>query len=140
MMMCRLLLSLFVLMAEFFGSSLLQRMVGLLLSLLEGGMAAILLLMIVTILGVYLIVVTSEQLSYTCAYCCRLVKDCDYEQHISSTCPDFLIECVFGCGEYITRKEMKQHCKYQCINTKQILSQQEEHEFPVNCFARQETH
>ena len=120
-------------------SSLLQRIESLLvLSLLEGGMATILLLIII-ILGVYLMVVTSEHLSYTCTYCWQLVKDCDYEQHISRICPDFLMECVFGCGEYIARKEMKQHCQYQCISARQILLQQEEHKFVVNCFARQES-
>ena len=49
------------------------------------------------------------------------------------------MECVFQCGEYIARKEMKQHCQYQCNNATQILSQQEEYKFAVTCFARQES-
>ena len=110
----------------------------LMFSLLEEMMAGILLLtMVTTILGVYLIF-TSEQLSYTCKYCWQQVKDCDYVHHIGRICPEFPIECVFECGEYITRKKMKQHCKYQCINAKQVLSQ-EEYKFVVNCFARQES-
>ena len=88
---------------------------------------------------IYLMVVTSEHLSYTCTYCWQPVKHCDYEQHISRICPELLMECVFECGEYIARKEMKQHCQYQCNNAKQILSQQEEYKFAVNCFARQES-
>ena len=101
--------------------------------------SVLLLSMIITILGVYLMVIISEHLSYTCTYCWQPVMDCDYEQQISRICPELLMECVFGCGEYIARKEMKQHCQYQCINAKQILSQQEEHKFAVKCFARQES-
>ena len=43
---------------------------------------------------IYLMVITSEHLSYTCTYCWQPVMDCDYEQHISRICPEFLIECV----------------------------------------------
>ena len=92
--------------------------------------SVLLLSMTITILGIYFMVVISEHLSCTCTYCWQPVKHCDYEQHISRICPEFLIECVFQCGEYIARKEMKQHCQYQCINAKQILSQQE-HKFAV---------
>ena len=77
---------------------------------------------------------------YTCKYCWQQVRRCDYEEHIERSCPDLPMECVFGCGECIARKMIKQHCQQhcqqQCNNAKRITSQQE---FVITCIAVQET-
>ena len=49
------------------------------------------------------------------------------------------MECMFECGEYITRKMMKQHCQQQCKNVKRILLQQQDDKFIVTCIAVQDT-
>ena len=76
---------------------------------------------------------------YACKYCWQQVRRCDYEEHIGRSCPDLPMECVFGCGEYIARKMMKQHCLQQCDITKRILLQQQDDKFVVTCIAIQET-
>ena len=52
--------------------------------------------------------------------------------------PDFPIECMFGCGEYIARKMIKRHCQQQCDNAKRILSPQDD-KFVITCIAVQDT-
>ena len=75
--------------------------------------------------------------TYTCKYCWQQVRRCDYEEHIGRSCPDLPMECVFGCGELVSRKMIKQHCQQQCDNAKRIISQ--DNKFVITCIAVQET-
>ena len=96
----------------------------------------LLLLMFIIILSIVYLMVTWKQLLYTCKYCWKIVRGCDYEEHIGRICLDLPVECVFGCGECIARKLMNHHCQQQCNNAKKILlQQQQEHKFVINCIA-----
>ena len=75
---------------------------------------------------------------YTCKYCWQQVRRCDYEEHIGRSCPDLPMECVFGCGELVVHKMIKEHCQQQCNNAKRITSPQED-KFVITCIAVQET-
>ena len=96
----------------------------------------LLLLIVVQLLYILIVYIYSMVTVYTCKYCWQQVRRCDYEEHIGRSCPDLPMECVFGCGELVARKMIKQHCQQQCNNAKRIISQQED---VITCIAVQET-
>ena len=98
-----------------------------------------LLLVVVHLLYISIVNIYSMATVSTCKYCWQQVRKCDYEEHIGRSCPHLPMECVLECGEYITRKMMKQHCQQQCNRAKKILSQQEDDECVVLCIAEQES-
>ena len=97
----------------------------------------LLLLVVVQLLYILIVYIYSMVTVYTCKYCWQQVRRCDYEEHIGRSCPDLPMECMFGCGEHIARKMIKQHCQQQCNNAKRITSQ--DHKFVITCIAVQET-
>ena len=100
---------------------------------------SLLLLIVAQLLYIIIVYINSMATVYTCKYCGQQVRRCDYEEHIGRSCPDLPMECVFQCGEYIARKEMKQHCQQQCNNAKRILTQQQDDRCLFTCTAIQET-
>ena len=100
---------------------------------------SLLLLIVAQLLYIIIVHINSMATIYTCKYCWQQVRRWDYEEHIGRSCPDLSMECVFQCGEYITRKMMKQHCQQQCNNVKRILSQQQNDQCVITCTAVQET-
>ena len=99
-------------------------------------MATVYNLLVVQLLYNLIMYIYSMVTVYTCKYCWQKVRRCDYEEHIGRSCPDLPMECVFGCGELVARKVIKQHCQQQCNNAKRILSQQDD---VITCIAVQET-
>ena len=95
---------------------------------------SLLLLVVVQLLYILIVYIYSMVTVYTCKYCWQQVRRCDYEEHIGRSCPDLPMECVLQCGEYITRKIMKQHCQQQCNNAKRI-----DYKCVITCIAVQET-
>ena len=100
---------------------------------------SLLLLIVAQLLYIIIVHINSMATIYACKYCWQKVRRWDYEEHIGRSCPDLPMECVFQCGEYITRKMMKQHCQQQCNNAKRILSQQQDDQCVITCTAVQET-
>ena len=99
-------------------------------------MYILLLRVVVQLLYIPIEYIYSMNTIYTCEYCWQQVRRCDYEEHIGRSCPDLPMECVFGCGELIARKMIKQHCQQHCNNAMRITSQQED---VITCIAVQET-
>ena len=97
-----------------------------------------LLLVVVHLLYISIVNIYSMATVSTCKYCWQQVRRCDYEDHIGRSCPDLPMECVLGCGDYIARKMMKQHCQQQCNNAEKILSLQDD-KLVISCIAIQET-
>ena len=106
-------------------------------------MAGLMQLLIIILLAIIISMIYSwvknKQVFYVCKYCWRLVRSCDYEEHIKRICPDLPVDCVLECGECIARKMMRDHCQQQCNNGKRMLLQQEEHQFVITCFAVKES-
>ena len=96
-----------------------------------------LLLVVVHLLYISIVNIYSVATVSTCKYCWQQVRRCDYEEHIGRSCPDLPMECVFECGEYITRKIMKQHCQQHFNNAENIQSLQDKS--VITCIAILET-
>ena len=76
---------------------------------------------------------------YPCQYWLK-VRRLYHEKHPDQRkCSHLVMECLFGCGEYIAPELMKQHCLQQCSNVKIILSAQHDDKPVVTCTAVQET-
>ena len=96
-----------------------------------------LLLVIVHLLYISIVNIYSMATVSTCKYCWQQVRRCDYAEHIGRSCPDLPMECVFGCGECIAHKIMKQHCQQQCNNAKRMMLLKDNNSV-ITCIAVQE--
>ena len=76
---------------------------------------------------------------YPCYYWLQVTR-CYYGKHTDQRkCSHLVMECTFGCGEYIAPELMKQHCLHQCSNVKKILLEEQDDKSVVTCTAVQET-
>ena len=96
-----------------------------------------LLLVVVHLLYISIVNIYSMATVSTCKYCWEQVRRCDYAEHIGRSCLDLPMECVFGCGEYIAHKIMKQHCQQQCNNAERMMLLKDDNSV-ITCIAVQE--